>query len=327
LTGVLLTGASGFLGSHIADRLAREDVTLRLMLRPASSLRFLDDVAGKYERVEGDLRNEAFMAVALKGVDCVIACGGLTWARTEAEYQAVNAVGTQRLVTASLAAGVKHFVYISSLAAQGPSPDGKPVPPEQTHPISAYGRSKRDGETPVLAAKDTMSVAILRPPIIYGPRDEAFMPLYRAIRWLRLMPLYGDGLNQLTFVHALDCADAAVRLALAHTPPGAIYSVSDGAPRTWRDVAKAYAKAVGRKPLMLNVPPFLYHGAGAIGDTLIRLTPFQLPIDAEKVREMRQRYWVCDHDAITRDLAWAPQYDIESGMAQTAAWYKAHGWR
>ena len=149
-----------------------------------------------------------------------------------------------------------------------------------------------------------MSVAILRPPIIYGPRDEAFMPLYRAIRYLRLMPLYGDGLNQLTFVHALDCAEAAVRLVLAETPSGAIYSVSDGAPHTWRDVAAAYAKAVGRKPLMLSVPRTVYQGVGAVADTLIRLTPLRLPIDAEAVLEMRQRYWVCDHEAITRDLAW-----------------------
>jgi nucleoside-diphosphate-sugar epimerase len=327
VTRVLLTGASGFLGSHIADRLAREDVTLRLMLRRTSSLRFLRDAAGKYERVEGDLRDASSMAAALADVDCVIACGGLTWARTEAEYQAVNAEGTRRLVEAALAAGVKRFVYISSLAAQGPSPDGKPLAPEQTHPVSLYGRSKRDGETPVLAAKVAMSVAILRPPIIYGPRDEAFTPLYRTIRWLRLMPLYGDGMNQLTFVHALDCADAAVRIALSETPSGAIYSVSDGAPHTWRDVALAYAKAVGRKPFMLSVPPSLYHGIGAAASTLMRLTPLQLPIDKETVLEMRQRYWVCDHEAITRDLAWTPQYDIEAGMAQTAEWYRANGWR
>jgi nucleoside-diphosphate-sugar epimerase len=171
-----------------------------------------------------------------------------------------------------------------------------------------------------------MPVAVLRPPVIYGPRDTAFLPLYRAIRWLRLMPLYGDGMNQLTFVHALDCAEAAVRLALAETPSGAIYSISDGMPHTWREVAMAYAKAVKRRPLLMSVPPVLYHGAGAVASTVIRLTPLQLPIDNEKVLEMRQRYWVCDHEAITRDLGWKPQYDIETGMAQTAAWYKENGW-
>jgi nucleoside-diphosphate-sugar epimerase len=296
------------------------------MLRPTSSLRFLGDLGGRYERVDGDLRNASSMAEAMQDVECVIACGGLTWARTEAEYQAVNVEGTRRLVDAALVAGIKRFVYISSLAAQGPSPDGKPVPPEQTHPVSVYGRSKRDGEAPVLSAKLAMSVAVLRPPIIYGPRDDALTPLYRSIRWLRLIPLYGDGMNQLTFVHALDCADAAVRLALSDTPSGAIYSVSDGAAHTWRDVATAYGRAVGRRPLMLSVPRGVYHGVAALADTLIRLAGVQLPIDNETVLEMSQRYWVCDHEAITRDLGWRPRYDLQGGLAQTAAWYKAHGW-
>jgi nucleoside-diphosphate-sugar epimerase len=322
---VLLTGASGFLGSHVADRLAQEDVTLRLMLRKTSRLRFLDGVSQVYERADGDLRDPISLSQALANVDCVIACGGLTWARTEADYQAVNALGTQRLVEASVAAGVKRFVYISSLAAQGPSPDGRPLPPEVTNPISAYGRSKRDGETPVLAAKDDISVAILRPPIIYGPRDEAFLPLYRAIRWLRLMPLYGDGNNLLTFVHALDAADAAVRVALSETLSGAIYSISDGPPHTWREVASAYAKAVGRRPFMLPVPRGAYHGVGYAANALIRLTRLQLPIDSETVQEMKQRYWVGDHAAITQDLGWTPRYDIEAGMAQTASWHKEHG--
>ena len=202
------------------------------------------------------------------------------------------------------------------------------MPPEQTHPISAYGRSKRDGETPVLAAKGAMSVAILRPPIIYGPRDEAFTPLYRAIRWLRLMPLYGDGLNQLTFVHALDCADAAVRLALAaNALRRHLLRVGRRAAHLARRRDRRTRRRWGAGRSCSACRASLYHGVGAVADTIIRLTPLHLPIDAEKVLEMRQRYWVCDHEAITRDLGWPPQYDIESGMAQTAAWYKEHGWR
>jgi nucleoside-diphosphate-sugar epimerase len=324
---VLITGASGFLGSHIADRLAPEDVTLRLMLRPSSSLRFLRDVEGKYERADGDLRDAASLAAALAGVDCVIACGGLTWARSEAQFRAVNVDGTRRLVEASVAAGVKRFVYISSLAAQGPSPDGKPVPPHQTAPVSVYGRSKRDGEIPVLAAKDAMSVTILRPPIVYGPRDDGLLPAYRAIRLLRVAPLYGDGMRLLSFVHAVDCADAATSLALGNTPTGSIYPVSDGALHTWRDVAQAYAGALGRKALLLSVPPWLYHAAGNVAGRITSLTGIELPIDSQRVIEMAQRYWVCDHEAITRDIGWQPRYEFFEGIAQTVAWYKANGWR
>jgi nucleoside-diphosphate-sugar epimerase len=265
------------------------------------------------------------MAAVLDNVDCVIACAGITWARNEADYHAVNVEGTRRMVEAALAAGVKRFVYVSSLAAQGPSPDGKPHP-EQAAPVTAYGRSKRGGELPVLAAKDAMSVAVLRPPVIYGPRDVNMMPAYRAIRWLHAAPVYGDGTNLLSFVHVHDCADAAVRVAMASTPPGAIYSVSDGALHTWRDVALTYGSVIDRRPVIINVPPLLYRGAGRVFGTITRLTGLTMPMDSEMAVEMQQRYWVCDNEAITRDLGWQPQYDLESGMAQTQAWYTQHGW-
>ena len=130
----------------------------------------------------------------------------------------------------------------------------------------------------------------------------------------------------LTFVHVHDCADAAVRVALAPAQSGAIYSVSDGALHTWRDIALTYAKAIDRHPLLINVPRWLYHGAGHLGGAITSLTGRAMPIDSEMVIEMQQRYWVCDHAAITRDLGWTPQYDIDTGMAHTVAWYLEHGW-
>jgi nucleoside-diphosphate-sugar epimerase len=167
----------------------------------------------------------------------------------------------------------------------------------------------------------------VRPPVIYGPRDVNMLPAYRAVRWLRAAPVYGDGTNLLSFIHVLDCADAAVRVALAQTPPGATYSVSDGQLHTWRDVALTYGRVIKRRPWIVNVPPPLYHGTGKLLGTVTRLTGLSMPMDSEMAVEMRQRYWVCDNDAITRDLGWQPQYDLESGMAQTHAWYTQHGWR
>lgn len=119
---VLITGANGFVGSHVAERLAAHDgVDLRLMLRSTSRLAYLEGVA--YERVEGDLRDEASLTAAVQGADTIIHVAGLVSALTEARYHEVNARGTETLVRAAKAGGVKRFVYVSSLAALGPSRD------------------------------------------------------------------------------------------------------------------------------------------------------------------------------------------------------------
>ena len=114
---ILITGASGFLGSHVAERLARDGHELRLALRRSSRLQFLDGLAA-YERVDYELRDAGSLAAAVEGVDAVAHVGGLTVALTAAEYDAVNARGTERLARVAADAGVKRFVYISSLTAQ-----------------------------------------------------------------------------------------------------------------------------------------------------------------------------------------------------------------
>jgi nucleoside-diphosphate-sugar epimerase len=123
---VLLTGGNGYLGSHVADRLAATpEVELRLMLRRTANMKFLSELpASSYERVEGDLRNPESLRRAVQGIDAVAHVGGVTSALSEAAYREINVLGTADLVMAAQAAGVKRFVYMSSLAAQGPSPDG-----------------------------------------------------------------------------------------------------------------------------------------------------------------------------------------------------------
>jgi nucleoside-diphosphate-sugar epimerase len=325
---VLLTGGNGFLGSHVADRFASSGAELRLMLRRTSKTDYLADfmATASFERVEGDLRDAESLRRAVEGVDVVAHVGGLTSAGNEDAYIAVNATGTAALVDAARSAGVRRFVYVSSLAAQGPSPDGRPLPLDVMRPITAYGRSKRDGEKPVLAAAGDMSVSVLRPPVIYGPRDEALLPLYRLIKLARLMPLYGDGLNQLSWVHVYDAADAIMRLSLAGGPSGGVYTIADGAPHTWRELADVFSQALGKRPMMLSIPDKLYGAAGRLADLLAGLIRRPLPLDYETVIQARQRYWVCDNAAIAREYGWAPKYHISAGMAQTVAWYREHGW-
>ncbi len=125
---ILVTGATGFLGSHVAEELARQGHDLRLLVRRTSKLGFLDGVV--FERVIGDVRDAGSLAPAVDGVETIVHVAGLTAARGEAEFQAVNTEGTAALVAAASVAGVRRFVYVSSLAAQGPSDDGEVKPPE-----------------------------------------------------------------------------------------------------------------------------------------------------------------------------------------------------
>ena len=193
---VLVTGASGFLGSHIAEALVKDGHDIRVLVRETSDRRFL---AGfPHEEAIGDVTHPASLPPALAGVAAVVHAAGLVKARSPEEFDAVNAKGTANLLAAldEAAPGLRRFVYVSSLAAHGPSEDGRPRPPDAPPlPITAYGRSKLKGEELVRAWRGSTRAVIIRPPVIYGPRDSQLLPFFRLARW-RIAPLLAGGRNQ-----------------------------------------------------------------------------------------------------------------------------------
>ncbi len=322
---VLVTGGNGFLGSHVAERLATEGHDLRLLLRRTSDTEFINGLA--YERAEGDMRSPEALEAAVRGVEGVVHCAGLIGARNEAEFRAVNEEGTRVLAQAAARAGVKRFVYISSLSAQGPSPDGQfwdamEVPPE---PRSPYGRSKLAGETHVNALRDAMSVVSVRCPVIYGPRDRALLPFYRLVKY-RLMPLYGDGQNQISWIYSRDAASAISCCLAAPGPSGIIYTISDGGRHTWLKLATMLGKAMGKQPLKVRIPEPLFELAGWGGSAAGAVLRKSLPLHRHRVHEFAQQFWVCGHDRITRDLGWEPVFLPDDGLRETVAWYRERRW-
>jgi nucleoside-diphosphate-sugar epimerase len=324
---VLVTGASGFLGSHIAEQLAREGHAVRVLVRRTSDRSFLRGF--ETEEALGDVTQPESLPAAVAGMDAVVHAAGLVKARSAAEFQSVNAGGTANLLSAlNGAAGLRRFVLISSLSAHGPSPDGRPRHPDDPPaPVSDYGRSKLLAEEFVRSwAGEERPATIIRPPVIYGPRDRATLPLFQAVR-RRLAPLLGDGTNGISCVYAEDAARAAAMAATAgDDAPSATYSLDDGSVYTWRDFLAAIEQAVGRKALRLPSPHWAFAAAALVSESYGRLFRRAVSFNRDKYIEMRQRYWVCSHEEIARDLGWEPQVTLGEGTALTAAWYRREGW-
>jgi nucleoside-diphosphate-sugar epimerase len=297
-------------------------VELRLMLRRTSNVEYLQGL--EYERVEVDLREPESLTPACEGIDAVVHLAVQTLAPIESQYQEINALGTSNLVHAARRAGVKRFVYISSLAAQGPNPDRETLMPEPPQPVSAYGRSKLAGENAVRAARDDLDAAIVRLSAVYGQRDKALLPMYRFGK-LGVVPVYGDGENLLSWLHVHDAADAIVTTTMGDTPSGAVYTVSDGGFYTWKELVQAFGRAWGRMPRIVNVPPPLFKLAGSAGGVVQMLTRKGLSLQGDQIRHMQARYFICDNAAITRDLGWQPSVDLDAGFAQTIAWCRERG--
>src|SRR2546422_9372341 len=263
---VLLTGGSGFLGSFVAEQLSAEGHVVRALVRPHSARKILDKVA-RVEFAPGAIEDRASLGAAVDGVDAVVHVAGICKAGRPGDFFEGNTQGTKTLLEAAVRHGVGRFVYVSSLAAVGPSMDGTPVPDEaEPKPVTHYGRSKLEAERAVLAAKDRLHVTVVRPPLIYGPRDRETLAFFTSVR-NGVLPMTGDGSNTLSVVYVADCASAGVRaLAAQGVPSGRTYFVDDGAVYVWRDALAEIESALGRRAFVrFGVP--MGGGKGAGGAT------------------------------------------------------------
>ena len=324
---VLLTGGSGFLGSFVAEQLAAAGHLVRALVRPLSDRRVLERLAG-VEFANGAIEERASLDAAVSGVDAVVHVAGIVKARRPDEFFSVNAQGTKNLLEAAVGKGVRRFVYVSSLAAVGPSLDGTPVPDDaEPRPVTHYGRSKLEAERAVLAAKGELHVTVVRPPLIYGPRDRETLAFFTSVR-NGVLPMTGDGTNTLSVVYVADCAAAIVRaLTASGAPSGRTYFVEDGAVYVWRDALAHIESALGRRAFVrFGMPMGVVRVAAAATQLWGKVTNKAQMLTLDKVNELTQPHWVCSGAGARRDLGWEPQVQWAEGVQEAVRWYRAEGW-
>jgi len=322
----VVTGASGFVGSHIVDELLRNNARVRCILRPKSSTRWLDAKSIEIVRLEEmDLDG---LSRAVAGATWVVHAAGITQAKSPKEFHEINVGGTERMLRAAMALNgtLQRFLYISSQAAGGPAAERRPVlEGDRPDPASTYGVSKLRGEELTMLLKNRMPVVSIRPPAVYGPRDKAFLRLYRMLKG-HVMPVLRAN-ERFTLVYAEDLA-RAVYLALTHPrAAGEVYFVGEPESTDSVEMGECIRRSLG-SPWALTVrPPGFLLQAGALVAELVGLATGQPPLlSREKLREITAGDWLCSSAKIRSQLGWTPQVELEEGIARTTSWYREAGW-
>ena len=312
---MFLTGGTGFLGSHLAEGLVAAGHRVFASIRATSDTRWIDPLQLETTTVDLSAADPAALAAELEGVDAVVHCGGLTRARTADEFMAVNADGTGHLVAAAIDAGVRRFVFVSSLAARGPDGAGGPISP--------YGRSKAEAETRLLDRSADIEVVIIRPGGVYGPRDSDLLPMFELAR--KGLVVVPRSPNPLQPVYVSDVVSATVATLTSPVPPDAL-PIAHHALHPWTSLAAALENAIGRDTRTVRVPPGVFWGVGLLSELGSLVTRKPAAMDRRRARDMSVHRWTCDIGPTREVLGWSPRIDIDQGLARTASWYREQGW-
>lgn len=325
---VLVTGASGFLGSHVVEQLSQANRPVRALVRRSSNVSFLKTLP-HVELAYGSVDDQKSVLAAMEGVDAVVHAAGLVKARGPAEFHSINTEGTQNLLTAALRFKdeIRRFVLVSSQAAGGPSDAaGTPVTiGKETEPVTHYGRSKLAAEHAALALKDELPVTILRPPAIYGPRDREILIFFKSVH-KGILPLTNPLDAKYSMIYGPDCASACVRAVDADLPSGSTFYVDDGAPVTFQEMIHAVERALGTRAwVRLPLPRPVVRTAAFFSELYGSLTNQAVMLTRDKCNELFHQ-WVCDGHQAREQLDWSPRVQFVEGVQLTAAWYKQAGW-
>ncbi len=320
----LVTGATGFVGGHLVDRLLAAGDEVTALVR--SPERAAPLAARGVRLVTGDLHATGALREAARGQEVVYHVAALVGAVDENEFLRANREGTANVVSAMEAvAPYARLVLVSSLAAAGPAAHGRPrQEADPVAPVTMYGRSKLASEEVV--RRSGLPWVISRPPAVYGPRDaDNFRTLFRIARtgWC---PVFGDGSQEVSLVYVTDLADALRLMGTAPGIEGRSYFTNHPEIITTRALVGILGRTMGRNVGVIPVPrgaaSVILGAAGGIAGLLQRKTILR----ADKANEFFQPAWTGDPTALMGDTGWQPAHDAVKGFAETWAWYREAGW-
>ena len=327
---ILITGASGFIGSFIVEEALRRGFETWAAVRGSSSRQFLTD--SRINFIELNLSSEEQLTEQLRGLqfDYVVHAAGVTKCLDKQDFHRINTEGTQHLVRVLLALQmrIKRFVYISSLSIMGAIREQQPYTEiresDEARPNTAYGRSKLETEEWLATIKE-LPYVVLRPTGVYGPRERDYFMMAKSIKAHTDFAV-GYKQQDITFVYVTDVVQA-VFLACEKGVTGRRYFLSDGEVYQSSTFSNLIRKELGNPWwIRITAPIWVLRVVTCVGEYVGRLTGKVTALNNDKYNIMRQRNWRCDIEPARRELGYEPQVKLEEGVRRSIKWYKDNGW-
>ncbi len=324
---ILITGASGFIGSILTDHALAKGWEVTAAVRPSSNRTYLQDARIKFLHLHFDNEQALRQELELAGrFDYVVHIAGTTKALRREEYFRTNADNTRRFVEMLRHKTIRpqRFLFLSSLAAQGPANGSARIHPRQTpQPVTAYGASKLAAEQ-YLESLDDFPWVVLQPTAVFGPRDKDILEFVRLVS--KGLELYiGSKPQRVSFIYVKDLADMMLA-ALEHGQSGRKYIAAYNRDYTTDDLGEATRAALQRRTLRLRVPIGLVRAVATTMETVGKWRGQMPALNREKLNEIAGVSWWCDPSQTFDELGFKSQYDLFTGMQETVDWYRGKGW-
>jgi len=322
----LVTGANGFIGSHLLEALCREKIHVRCLVRNTSDLRWIQHL--NIEVIHADLGNIDTLLKPVQDSNMIFHLAGATKAFDQKAFHAANVVATKNLLEAALSnqSNLKRFLFVSSQAASGPSQDGTPVKEsDASHPLTLYGKSKLDAERVVLSYADRLPVTIARPPSVFGPRDRDMLKIFKAIKF-GTKPVLGWKPQYASFIFVEDLVNGLIQAAESDQSIGKTYFLATEQKINLEHFNNIVAEVMGKKAFKIHIPIWMFAAIALIREAVSRITHKPDIINWDKVKEFRERFWICDSSQAGKEIQFKPSYDLNTAIKRTYDWYVQQGW-